>query len=157
MHTIKVDTAKATIYGYEVLIALGAGSITQTGYSVGVTKVDQKDVPNALGFMNVAQIGSAAVSLSIADCIYQNIGFIGIRNALVGYGFTDDLLRGALAGSQSSVLSAGDPAVIELVLEAITATIDKIWFMVVAAGAVCFVCGVFMKHEKLKLEVVAAG
>lgn len=154
---VKITTAAGNIYGYEILVAIGAGMINQTGYSVGAAKVKPHEVPAVLGFMNVAQIGTAAIALSIADGLYQNLGFIGVRDAVSGYGLTSEEIRSALAGAQSSVLSAGNPAVVGLVVTAIAAVITKIWLMVVAAGGVSLLSGILMRREKLQLGLVAGG
>lgn len=157
MHTVKASTSKSNIYGYQVLVAVGAGLVVQTAYSVGAVKVKTHEIPSVIGFMNVAQIGTAALALSIADCIFQNVGFIEVRNALSGYGFNAAQIRSALAGSESAVISGGNPTVAELAIGAIVDVIGKIWFMSIAAGGVILLGSFFMSREKLKLEVVAGG
>ena len=107
--------------------------------------------------MNVAQIGTVAISLSIAGAIFQNLGYSFLKDALLQYNFSDAELRAALAGAQSAILAHGDEAVVELAIGAIVKTISKIFALVIAAGAFTLVSAVFMKREKLELNPAAAA
>lgn len=156
MHTVDLSTHTSAIYGYEVLMAIGAGITMQIAYSVAVVKVKSHDIQNAIGFINVAQIGTIAISLSIAASIFQNRGYINLRDALQGYGFSEQELRGALAGAQSAVLMGGDSVVKAKAITAIVKTLESIWILTIVAGAVSFISGVAMKWEKLDLAVAAA-
>ncbi|KAN0090117.1 MFS general substrate transporter [Hyaloscypha variabilis] len=155
MHTIKVSTSTSAIYGYEVLMAIGIGLIMQTAYSVSVTKVKPHDIQNAIGFINVGQIGTMAIALSIAASIFQNRGLINLKEALDGYGFSEQELRGALAGVQSAVLMGGDQVVRAKAVAAIVKTMDSIWIMSIVAGALSLVAGLLMRPEKVVLDMVS--
>ncbi|KAK3612960.1 hypothetical protein LTR22_028369, partial [Elasticomyces elasticus] len=67
MFTIRVDTSPAKVYAYEALIAIGSGLTFQTAYAVMAAKVTRKDQGNAIGFINVAQLGTIALALAIAS------------------------------------------------------------------------------------------
>lgn len=155
MHTVDINTSASAIYGYEVLMAIGIGLTMQVAYSVSAAKVKQHDVQNAIGFINVGQIGTMAISLSIAASIFQNRGFIDLKEALQGYGFSEPELRGALAGAQSAVLMGGDQMVKIKAITAIVKAMDSIWIMSIVAGAVSLVSGVLMKWEKVALDMVS--
>jgi len=157
MYTITTTSAVTSIYGFEILIAIGSGLIGQIGYSVAAAKVKPSEVPAAIAFMNVAQIGTVAISLSIAGAIFQNLGYSFLKDALLQYNFSDAELRAALAGAQSAILAHGDEAVVELAIGAIVKTISKIFALVIAAGAFTLVSAVFMKREKLELNPAAAA
>lgn len=154
MYRVKPTTHTAAIYGFEVLIAIGVGLIFQTGYSVAAAKVAPEDVPASIGFINVAQIGSTGISLSIAGAIFQNLGYHYLREALASYNFSEASLRSALAGTQSVVLSHEGAVVRRLAINAIVAAISKLYALVLAAGALTFVSACFMRWEKLKLESI---
>ncbi len=108
MSTVTVTTTAAVIYGFEIIIAAGAGLTQQVGYSVVSAKAKPEEVPAALGFINVAQLGSVSIALAISGSVFQNLGFRNLQQALAGYNFSDDELRSALAGAQSGLLSHGD-------------------------------------------------
>jgi MFS family permease len=152
MHTVDAGTSTSAIYGYEVLVAIGAGIPLQVAYSVAVVKVKPEEIQGAIGVMNVAQIGSTAIALSLANIIFQNVGFIKLRDTLAGRGFSAEDLRGALAGAKSTILAGDDPNVQKLAIDAIVDTMGVIWILVIVAGAVSIVSGIFMKREKLSLQ-----
>lgn len=155
MHTVNVTTNTSAIYGYEVLMAVGAGLTMQVAYSVAVVKVKKHDIQNAIGFINVAQIGTIAITLSIAASIFQNKGYINLKDALQGYGFSEQELRGALAGAQSAVLMSGDSVGRAKTINAIVKTLDSIWILTIVAGGVSVISSVAMRWEKLALEKVS--
>jgi hypothetical protein len=76
--------------------------------------------------MNVSQIRSATIALSLANIIFQNVRFIKLRNALVGRGFSAEELRGALAGAKSTILAGNNPNVEKLAINAIVDTMGVI-------------------------------
>jgi hypothetical protein len=119
---------------------------------VAVIEVKPEEIFGATGVMNVSQIGSAAIALSLANIIFQNVGFIKLRDALAGRGFSTEELRGALAGAKSTILAGDNPNVQKLAIDAIVDTMGVIWILVIVAGAVSIVSGAFMKREKLALQ-----
>jgi hypothetical protein len=157
MYTVTTSSTAATIYGFEILIAIGSGLIGQIGYSVAAAKAKAGEVPAAIGFMNVAQIGSIAISLTIAGSIFQNLGYSFLKDALQEYNFSDADLRAALAGAQSAILAHGDGRVVDLAIGAIVKTISKIFALAIAGGSLTLVSAVFMKREKLELNPAAAA
>jgi hypothetical protein len=158
MFTIDVTTKTGRIYGYEVLIAAGTGLVFQNGYAVTAAKVAEKDRANAIGFINVAQIGTIAISLAIAGSMFQNLGFAALKDAFAGYGFPDDVVRSALAGSISPIFKDGaESKVAELAVVTVAKTIQRLFGMVIAAGTVVLVAAVGMPWETLEIEMVAGG
>ncbi|KAL6904237.1 major facilitator superfamily domain-containing protein [Trichoderma evansii] len=155
MFTIDAETSAGKIYGFEVLLAVGTGLPFQTAYAVAANKVHVRDRANAIGYINVAQIGSIAISLAIAGSLFQNLGFDLLKAAFADYGFSDDYIRSALSGTVSPIFSSADPAVVELAVSSVAETIRRIFGSVIAAGALLFVGGVLLPWEKLDLEIVA--
>ena len=154
MYRVTSTTATAAIYGFEILIAIGVGLVFQTGYNVAAAKVPPHDVPASIGFINVAQIGSIALALSISGALFQNLGYSYLSEALGSYGFPEGALRSALAGVESIVLNKEGLVVRGLAIDAIVRTIDKLYALVLAAGALTLVCACFMRWEKLMVERV---
>ncbi len=155
MFTIKESTSTGRIYGYEVLLALGTGLMFQNGYAIAAAKVSERDRPHAIGYINVAQIGTIAIALAIAGTLFQNLGYSALSSAFAGYGFPEAYVRSALAGSISPVFSSADPQVVRIAVLAITTTIQRIFGMTIAASAIILVAGLLMRHERLALDVVA--
>jgi hypothetical protein len=157
MFYVTATTSTAAVYGFEILIAVGAGLIQQVGYSVAAAVVKPHEVPAAIGLMNVAQIGSVAIALTISGAIFQNLGFSELKTALAEYKFSAGEIRAALAGVQSTILSQADEKLLAVVINAVVNTISKLYALVIAAGALILLSAVFMKREKLQLNPSAAG
>jgi hypothetical protein len=157
LYTIDETTSISKIYGYEVLIAFGTGLVFQNAYAIVAAKVDPIDRPNAIGYINVSQIGTIAIALAIAGCVFQNLGFHALREALAGHGFSEAYIQSALAGSISPVFSSGDQQIIGIATTAVAHTIKKVFAMNIAATCVIFIGGLLLKHEKIALDVVAGG
>ncbi|MCJ1411563.1 hypothetical protein MMC19_005653 [Ptychographa xylographoides] len=157
MYTITADSPIAHIYGYSILIALGSGPTLQTGYAVATVKVAPKDISNAISLQNVAQIGSIVISLVISGQVFQSYAYNNLVVALAGHGFSDAELHSAVAGSQSAVFTTISPELKHVAVEAITTAMSKVYILVITAGAVTLVSSLFMRREKLFLQIVAGG
>jgi hypothetical protein len=157
LYTINTTTSSGQIYGYEILVAAGTGLVWQNAYTVALAKVSPKDSSKALGFINLAQLGTAAITLAIAGSLFQNLGFRELRKAFAGHPYPDDYLRSALAGRISPVFSSADEDVIHIAMVAVAETIRKIFAPAMAGGALLTVSSLLMKFEKLTLGIAAAG
>ncbi|KAK5167531.1 uncharacterized protein LTR77_007230 [Saxophila tyrrhenica] len=157
MFTVRDDTSIGKVYGYEILIAAGAGMTFQNGYGVASVKVKEEDKSNAIGFINTAQIGTTALALAIASCLYQNLGVSALKSALSAYDLPTPLLQAALGGAGSDVLSSLPARVQEIVVSTVAHTIARIFGMSIAAGALLFVAALVMKHEKIDMAGAAVG
>ncbi|KAK3113550.1 hypothetical protein LTR53_009035 [Teratosphaeriaceae sp. CCFEE 6253] len=156
LFTIRHDTSVAKVYGYEILIAAGAGLTFQNGYGVASVKVNAADKSNAIGFINTAQIGTTALALAIASCLYQNLGVSFLRDALRDYDFPTGLLQLALGGAGSDVLASMPPEAATITVNTIAYTIARVFGMSVAAGTLLIVAAMAMRHEKVDLTEAAA-
>jgi MFS family permease len=149
LYTINSSTSPGRIYGYSILLAIGCGIVSQCGYGIASAKVKPDEVAVAIGFINIAQIGSGVISLTIAGTIFQNLASHHLRSALAGYGFSESEIRGAIAGTQSAVFQHGSAEVRQLAIEAVIKAMDSVFILTITAGAVCTVASVFMKSEKV--------
>ncbi|KAI5455988.1 major facilitator superfamily domain-containing protein [Mariannaea sp. PMI_226] len=152
---VTASTEAAAIYGFEVLIAIGAGLTQQIAYAVAPVKVKPHEVPAAIGFINIAQLGSISIALAISGSIYQNLGFHFLQDALKEFDYSQADIKSALAGVKSVVLTHSDARVRELAIGALVRTISSLYGLVIGAGALTLVCAAFMRLEKLPLEVSA--
>lgn len=157
MYTVDEHTSPAKIYGYTVIMAAGAGLSAQIAYSVAPAKLSPNEVPAAVGFINLAQIGSIVISLTIAGSVFQNTAFKNLQIALAPYDIPLQEIRSALAGTQSAVFVSGNVEIKAAAIRAIVQAMDKVYALVIAAGAVSIVSALAMKREKLFLKVEAGG
>jgi hypothetical protein len=105
MFLIGPMTKTAAIYGFEIMIAVGSGLTQKIAYFIAAAKVQPHEVPAAIGYITIAQVGTMAIALSISDAIFQNVGISSLKAILAEYNFTDFQIRNALAGSQSALLA----------------------------------------------------
>jgi hypothetical protein len=85
------------------------------------------------------------------------LGFNFLKNSLGGFGFPDEYLRSALAGTISPVFTSGNQQVAQIAVNTVAFTISRVFGTVIAAGALLLVSSILMKREKLTLNVVAGG
>lgn len=154
LFTITPETSVARIYGYEILVAAGAGLPFQNGYAIAAAKVAKHDRASAIGLINVAQIGFMALSLAAAGSLFQNLGYQSLRDALAQYHYPDDYVRSALAGKISPIFKSADSDVIEVAVRAIIDTIRRVFGMLMGTGAVLLVGGLLMPWEKVNFDPV---
>lgn len=163
MFTVDSDTSPARVYGYSVLIAIGTGVSAQAAYSVVPIKVAMDErhgprmIPDAISFINMAQIGSIVHALAISGTVFQNLAFQNLQHALAGRGFTDAELHGAISGAQSQVISSAGPEVRALAVSAIIKAMDRVYILVIVAGAFCLLSSLPMKWERLFMKISAGG
>lgn len=155
MFVVKPTTSVGAIYGYEILIAVGSGLAAQLAYAIAPAKAKANETSAAIGFINVAQLGSIAIALAISGSIYQNLGLRFLRDALREFDYSQADLKSALAGAKSVILTHSDAHVRELAIGAIVKTISSLYGLVIAAAALTLVSAVLMRREKLQLEVAA--
>jgi len=157
MYTVTSTTSPAAIYGFTVLIAIGAGIGSQAAYSIAPAKVHPSKIPDSIGFINVAQIGGIVLALSISGAVFQNTAFGSLTNVLAGMGFSEQDVRSAIAGSKSSVFESVSEEVRGRAIEAIVQAMGKTYMLVVVAGAVALVSAVLMRKERLFMEKSTRG
>ena len=157
MFTVTQTTHPAAIYGFEIIIAIGTGLSCQIGYSLAPVMVKPHEIPHAIGFINVAQIGGVAIALSISGSIFQNLGFRRLQHALAPYNLAESEIRSALAGSQSAIFNHGSDEVKTLALGSVAGTISSLYGLLIAAGVLMVVSAFLMRRERLQLTQPVAG
>ncbi|EHK49324.1 hypothetical protein TRIATDRAFT_262121 [Trichoderma atroviride IMI 206040] len=155
MYTVTPNTSVGAIYGFEILIAVGAGLSSQLAYAIAPAKVKAHEVSAAIGFINVAQLGSISIALAISGSIYQNLGLKLLQDVLQEFDYSQADLQSALAGVKSAVFSHSNPVIKELAITALVRTISSLYGLVIAAAALTLISAVFMRYEKLQLKVSA--
>ena len=157
MYTLNSNTTPSRVYGYSALMGMGAGLAVQSAYPIAAAKVSPQEIPAVIGFINIAQIGSIVIALTVSGAVFQNVAFQNLEEALAGEGFSVQEIHGAIAGTQSAIFRNGTTAVRVAAVEAIIQAMDKVYVLVIAAGALMLLSSLFMKREKLFMKVVAGG
>ncbi|KAG2419986.1 hypothetical protein HFD88_004783 [Aspergillus terreus] len=148
--TLSPSVSEAQVLGLEALIGVGLGCSFQHG--VGISNVINKEprdrVDSAVIF-NMAQMGGIAIVLAVAGSIFQNVGYNMLVDAVGAGEYSQKDLREALAGVSSVVWRSSDPEIVSRGVEAVAEVIAREFYLVVAGGAVCLVCGLLMKRQRL--------
>ncbi|KAG5790879.1 hypothetical protein H9Q69_010074 [Fusarium xylarioides] len=149
----RIDAATPTkeIYGFEVLAGFGCGLTFQAAYAIALVKAPMDKAPSVLSFINVAQLGGAALSLAIAGCLFHNVGFNTMQSALDGRGYNSSEIHDALAGGYSPIISDSTPEVRAIVTDAIATTLGKVYILSAVAAAAILVSGLLMRWERVKM------
>ncbi|KAL4921166.1 putative MFS drug efflux transporter [Aspergillus aurantiobrunneus] len=154
MYTVKTDTASA-IYGYTSLMALGVGAFNQAGYSVVQAKVSKVEIPWALGFMMVSQLGGIVLALGIAGAIFVNNATSGLLAFLPGA--DPENIKNAIGGTASGFFNTLSEEQQRGALDIIVQAIDNVYILLIFAGGLGTIVSVFFKREKLFIEAAAGG
>lgn len=147
MSTVHYNTPASNIYGYAVLLGLGM-TTTQAGYAVGPLLVEPNRVAEVIQYLNISQGSSQLIGLALASCILQSTGFSRLQNVLEGKGYSDEQIQAAIAGARSDVLENMGPVLRARAVGAIVRTIDDVWVMVIAAGALWTICSLFLTRKR---------
>ncbi|KAL6898485.1 major facilitator superfamily domain-containing protein [Trichoderma evansii] len=142
---LKPETSTATIYGLDVILAVGVGLTMQIGYAVATLKVEPDDM------------GGTTIALIISVLVFETAAVRNVSSVLAGQGFSKEQIQAAVAGAQSALfeqLSSDRKA--KVILE-ITRAMQAPFILVIVSGAVLLVSVPFMKREKLFGEIIAVG
>lgn len=147
MHTIKVDSPSSHTYGFSILLGFGL-TASQAGYAVASHLVEPERLADVIQFLNLSQGQSQLFGLLIGSAIFQSKAYEGIKSVLSDQGFTNEELRGAIAGSRSKVLESISPELRAQCIDVLVHTIADIWIMVIAAGALLIICSCFLSRKR---------
>ncbi|KAL8929700.1 MAG: hypothetical protein Q9172_000379 [Xanthocarpia lactea] len=156
MYTVNYDSSTARIYGYTILLAVGAGAFVQTSFSVAQAKVKPHMIPLAIGFITAGQIGGVTISLAIANSVFLNKSSQGILALLPE--IPKEQVRAAISGAGSAFLSSLDEATRKGVLLAIVDAMQNVYILSIVAGALALLLCLGMKPgEKLFMKGVGGA
>lgn len=147
MYTVDVHTPVSYVYGFSVLLGFGL-TVSQAGYALATHIVKADRVPEVIQFLNISQGQSQMLGLVLASAIFQNEAFKGLKTSLSGQGFTESEIQTALAGSQSELLHEASQELRDQVLSVIVGTIQKEYILVMTAGVMLTLCGLFLTKKR---------
>lgn len=151
LHVVKLDTHAANLYGYSILVGLGAGLYVQAGFSVAQAKLPPQQLGAATGFIALGQLIGPTIALSIAGTVLIDTASSGLEKLLVDVPMTS--IKNAIAGTSGQLLSTLDPATRIAALDVIVNSISKVYILAIAAMAVAFVCSLLLRHERIVIQL----
>lgn len=154
MHTIDLSSSNSRIYGYTIIVALGAGFYAQAPFSVSQAKVSPSLVSEATAFIGFGQNLGITLSLSIANSVFMNRATHLISDILPNAPLV--VVQSAISGVSGALFESLTDSQRMEVLKAIVDAIKDAYLLVLAAGCVSLFLAVFMKRERLfQKEVVS--
>lgn len=148
MSSVGPYTSKPHIYGYQVLIGVGAGQTFQTSLIAIQASVDRKDMATATGTRNFLRMLGGTVSLAVCTAIVNNIARMRLDEF-----FPDDVVTEILGAPTELARMGFDDAQIRLVRDAYAKGINGcFWFAVPMAGVSFFITVFFIRRVSLKRE-----
>ncbi|EED18132.1 efflux pump antibiotic resistance protein, putative [Talaromyces stipitatus ATCC 10500] len=146
MYTVDANTSPSHVYGYTVLLGIGAGSYLQAGYAIVQMLVPPEEVGNAVGFMSVSQDLGIVFILALAGTVYQNLALKRLTPLLAGRSAAD--VSQVIAGTSNSVFKSLDPNLQTKVVDEITKSMSVVWAILIGVGALCLILSLFLKRQR---------
>ncbi|KAH7304213.1 major facilitator superfamily domain-containing protein [Stachybotrys elegans] len=150
---VELETSNAAVYGYQVLIGLGAGCFTHASFAVVQANVDPKDSVNALTLMTLGQLSGLAFSLSITGAVFINRAIDNLRAVFPN--MDEGELESIVSGTSGGLLERIGEQQRNNALNAILDAMHQPFVHIYIAAAVAFVLSCLLKWKKV--YTVAAG
>ena len=143
---VEVDTSASPIYGFSVLIALGCGLFTQGPISVVQSLFPADRVADATAFVGFGQVAGIAIMLAVANAIFLNQATNGIEKLLPDTPLRE--VQGAIQGVGSELFRNISPDLRSAILQTVVDSMNKVYILVIVAGAVTVVLCPFLRRPK---------
>ncbi|KAK7440321.1 hypothetical protein CaCOL14_008017 [Colletotrichum acutatum] len=147
LYIVDEHTSNAKIYGYTIILGTGVGCFCQAGFAVAQMKVQPNEIPYSVGFMTVGQMIGIVLGTGMSGALFVNYGQRAL--AQVFPHVSADVISDALAGVGSGFIDSASPEVRVEAIHGITRAIRLAYVPIIAAGAICLVCSIFMRREKV--------
>ncbi|KAF2199790.1 putative efflux pump antibiotic resistance protein [Delitschia confertaspora ATCC 74209] len=147
MYTVNEHTSKANVYGYSVLLGLGAGSYLQLPFAVAQMKVDPVYITGAVGFMAFAQLSAPSVTMAIAEAVFLNEASGQIQQILPNMSLED--IHRIISGLGGDQLASLGQATIQRVIHIIVRNISKAYILCFVGAGVTILISVYFGVSEL--------
>ena len=150
--TLQRETATSQVMGCMGLMGIGIGLLFQHSVSIcNVMKRSEDTLArlDSLFMCNFAQMGGIAMTLAMAGCVFQNLGYRLLAEVSEG-ALTADQIRHLLAGNS---IKSNNHALLQKGADVASEVIAKEFYVVIAAGSLCFIAGliftIIMRHHNI--------
>ncbi|KAJ5153823.1 Major facilitator superfamily domain general substrate transporter [Penicillium coprophilum] len=155
MFTVDTTTSVSNIYGYTVIIGIGAGLFCQASFSVVQAVVQPEMVPASIGFISTGQVTGITLALAIANAVFLNKSEDGIKAILPNTPTAE--IQQTITGAGSAIfenMSADDR---QRVLAVIVSAISSTYALVTTAGSLVTVLSLLLKRNRLFVTAAAVA
>lgn len=147
LYTIDAGTPLPSIYGYSILLGVGAGTAMQLPFSISQAKVKPEELALANGLIAQAQVGGLCLSLAISNAIFLNKALAHVSRIMPQAPPAE--VQSLISGTSSDQFKALPPRQHDLVLNAVIEAMRNVYLIVVAYGCLNTLSALFLKREKL--------
>lgn len=155
MYTVGPTDGASKVYGYTILIGIGAGMFVQAGFSVAQASVPEDEIPWAVGFISSGQITGVTIAISIANSVFLNGSQDRIAKILPDV--PRDQIQAAIAGQGSAFVRQLPENLRVDILNAIVEAMSKTYVLIITAGAVAVLASLALKRERLFMSAAVAA
>ncbi|KAJ5216390.1 major facilitator superfamily domain-containing protein [Penicillium cinerascens] len=153
--TVDEHTSDAKIYGYTIIMGTGVGCFCQAGFAIAQMKVKPEEIPFCVGFMTVGQMMGIVFGTGISGALFVNFAQQALQQVFPLT--SEDEISNAISGVGSQLLRSASSEDYAAAIHGITRAIQLAYVPIIAAGAICLVCGLLMKREKVFVTGSFAG
>ncbi|KAL8739184.1 MAG: hypothetical protein Q9181_000075 [Wetmoreana brouardii] len=151
LSTIHIDTSAAKIYGYEVLLGLGAGCYIQAGFAVIQAILGPREMAYGIVFMMLGQLIGIGVRLSISGAIFVNESLDGLVKLSPSIPPTE--LQRAISGVSGTFFKTQPVELQMRALEILVSALKKVFIQVYVAFVFGLALSAFLKRRKLPHKI----
>ncbi|KAJ5689705.1 MFS general substrate transporter [Penicillium macrosclerotiorum] len=155
MSRLKLESSNSEIYGYQVLIGLGARSFAHAGFAVIQTVVNIKDTVNGVTLIMLGQLCGLAFSLSVTGALFINLARNNLQHVFPNV--DKSTLASIVSGTSGGFLETQSDSKKSQALEAIVSALQDVFTEVYVVAALACILSVFLKWRKVYMEGAAGG
>lgn len=141
------NTSDAKIYGYTIILGSGVGCFCQAGFAVAQMMVKPNEIPWCVGFMTVGQMLGIVFGTGISGALFVNFAQQSLQKLFPTASAAE--ISNAISGVGSELLKSSGPEKAAEALHGIAHAIQFAYIPIIAAGAICLICSLAMRHEKV--------
>lgn len=155
LNTITSTTSDIAIYCYLILIGAGTGGFAQIGFATAQAISPKTETEAAISFIMQGQLLGVVIGLTIAGSLFITHSIEGLSALIPNIPVAT--VKGAIAGSDTKLLSALPPDVQQKVIDIIVQSIDRVYILGIVGGVVAVLCGILLTQRRLDMKNGAAG
>ncbi|MCJ1350604.1 MAG: hypothetical protein MMC33_000585 [Icmadophila ericetorum] len=141
------STPVAHIYGFEILMGLGAGAYIQASFPVMIAMVDPENTAFASSWIMFAQLCGDNITLAIASAVFTSRSFTSVSALLPNYPATD--IQTAVAGFSGSFFQHLPIDVRGKVLDIVVSSLDTVFILFSVSNGLCLILSFFLSRRDL--------
>ena len=150
LYTIRSRTSTSAIYGYSILLGIGAGVAMQLPFSIFQAKVKPQELALANGLISQAQVAGLCIALAVANAVFLNVAIDRVSEILPDSSRAQ--VQSLVSGTSGNAFSTIPPQQRALILQAIIEALRNVYLVVLTLSSLTLLSCFVLKWEKLPME-----